>query len=60
MSVITDGGKIKVPGHRLISTRMVKCSTNVEAFALHASDIEEVTATFSRYLRNPRVRGVIR
>ncbi|KAM0952853.1 putative cyclic nucleotide-binding domain, Ion transport domain, rmlC-like jelly roll [Dioscorea sansibarensis] len=59
-SVNKGGGKIKIPGQRLISTRMVKCLTNVEAFALHASDIEEVTATFSRYLRNPRVRGVIR
>ncbi|KAJ3695955.1 hypothetical protein LUZ60_001332 [Juncus effusus] len=54
------GGKNKLQGLRYISTRTVKCLTNVEAFALHASDLEEVTHLFSRFLRNPRVQGAIR
>lgn len=53
-------GKIRIPGQRLLSNRMVRCLTNVEAFALRAADIEEVTSLFSRFLRKPRVQGAIR
>ncbi|CAN0902221.1 Probable cyclic nucleotide-gated ion channel 20, chloroplastic [Linum grandiflorum] len=59
-SVSRDGKKIKFPGHRLISSRMVRCLTNVEAFSLRAVDLEEVTSIFTRNLRNPRVQGAIR
>eukprot|EP00268_Persea_americana_P019348 TRINITY_DN19916_c0_g1_i1.p1 TRINITY_DN19916_c0_g1~~TRINITY_DN19916_c0_g1_i1.p1 ORF type:complete len:782 (+),score=97.16 TRINITY_DN19916_c0_g1_i1:523-2868(+) len=59
-SVNKDGKKFRVPVQRLLSDRTVLCLTNVEAFALRASDIEEVTALFSRFLRNPRVQGAIR
>ncbi|XP_042403007.1 probable cyclic nucleotide-gated ion channel 20, chloroplastic [Zingiber officinale] len=59
-SVNREGGKIRFPGSRLLSTRTVRCLTNVEAFALHAGDLEEVTTLFSRFLRNPRVQGAIR
>ncbi|CAN1856294.1 Probable cyclic nucleotide-gated ion channel 20, chloroplastic [Linum perenne] len=59
-SVSRDGKKIKFPGHRLISSRMVRCLTNVEAFSLRAVDLEEVTSIFARNLRNPRVQGAIR
>ncbi|KAJ8433294.1 hypothetical protein Cgig2_012862 [Carnegiea gigantea] len=55
-----DGKKSRATGHRLVSNRAVRCLTNVEAFALRASDIEEVTSLFSRFLRNPRVQGAIR
>ncbi|ONI09486.1 hypothetical protein PRUPE_5G240800 [Prunus persica] len=53
-------GKIRIPGQRLLSNRMVRCLTNVEAFSLRAADIEEVTSLFSRFLRKPRVQGAIR
>lgn len=59
-SVNKGGGKVRFPGHRLVSNRMVKCCTNVEAFTLRAGDIEEVTGLFSRFLRKPRVQGAIR
>lgn len=59
-SVNRDGTKIRIPGPRLLSNRMAKCSTNVEAFTLRAADLEEVTSLFSRFLRNPRVQGAIR
>ncbi|MQM16710.1 hypothetical protein Taro_049669, partial [Colocasia esculenta] len=54
------GRKVRFPGQRLFSNRTVKCSTNVEAFALQAADLEHVTAHFARFLRNPRVEGAIR
>ncbi|XP_048443675.1 probable cyclic nucleotide-gated ion channel 20, chloroplastic [Pyrus x bretschneideri] len=59
-SVNKDGKKIRIPGQRLLSNRMVRCLTNVEAFSLRAADIEEVTSVFSRFLRKPRVQGAIR
>lgn len=55
-----DGGKIKFNGMRLVAIRTVRCLTNVEAFVLRASDLEEVTSQFARFLRNPRVQGAIR
>ncbi|CAK8532268.1 unnamed protein product [Lathyrus sativus] len=55
-----EGKKVKLQGRGLTSDRTVKCLTNVEAFSLHAKDIEEVTTLFARFLRSPRVQGVIR
>ncbi|XP_021292076.1 probable cyclic nucleotide-gated ion channel 20, chloroplastic isoform X2 [Herrania umbratica] len=59
-SVNRDGKKIRIPGQRLLSNRIVRCLTNVEAFSLRAADLEAVTSLFSRFLRNPRVQGAIR
>lgn len=59
-SVNRDVKKIRIPGQRLLSNRMVRCLTNVEAFSLRAADLEEVTSLFARFLRNPRVQGAIR
>ncbi|KAI3464188.1 hypothetical protein Pfo_020851 [Paulownia fortunei] len=59
-SVNKDGRRIRIPGHRLLSNRLVRCLTNVEAFVLRAADLEEVTSLFSRFLRSPRVQGAIR
>ncbi|KAK0586892.1 hypothetical protein LWI29_014011 [Acer saccharum] len=59
-SVNRDVKKIRIPGKRLLSTRMVKCLTNVEVFSLRAADLEEVTSLFARFLRNPLVQGAIR
>ncbi|CAI0472789.1 unnamed protein product [Linum tenue] len=59
-SVSKEGKKIKVPGQRLISSRTVRCLTNVEAFSLRAIDLEDVTSIFARSLRNPRVQSAIR
>ncbi|XP_020699379.1 probable cyclic nucleotide-gated ion channel 20, chloroplastic isoform X1 [Dendrobium catenatum] len=53
-------GRVRFSGQRLFSNRTVRCLTNVEAFALRAADLEEVTIIFSRFLRNPRVQGAIR
>ncbi|XP_059304210.1 probable cyclic nucleotide-gated ion channel 20, chloroplastic isoform X1 [Lycium ferocissimum] len=59
-SINRDGKKIRIPGHRLLSNRLVRCLTNVEAFILRASDLEEVTNLFARFLRSPRVQGALR
>ncbi|XP_075482396.1 LOW QUALITY PROTEIN: putative cyclic nucleotide-gated ion channel 20, chloroplastic [Primulina tabacum] len=59
-SVNKDGRRIRIPGHRLLSNRVVRCITNVEAFILRAADLEEVTSLFARFLRSPRVQGGIR
>ncbi|KAL2334317.1 hypothetical protein Fmac_015530 [Flemingia macrophylla] len=59
-SVSTDGRKVRLPGQRLVSNRTVRCLTNVEAFSLSASDLEEVTILFTRFLRSPCVQGALR
>ncbi|KAH1234034.1 putative cyclic nucleotide-gated ion channel 20, chloroplastic [Glycine max] len=59
-SVSTDGRKVRLPGQRLVSNRTVRCLTNVESFSLSASDIEEVTILFTRFLRSPCVQGALR
>ncbi|KAL7138779.1 hypothetical protein ABFS83_09G005400 [Erythranthe nasuta] len=59
-SINKDGRRMRILGHRLLSNRLVRCLTNVEAFVLRASDLEEVTSLFSRFLRSPRVQGAIR
>ncbi|KAJ0104512.1 hypothetical protein Patl1_19487 [Pistacia atlantica] len=59
-SVNRDVKQKRILGQRLLSNRTVECLTNVEAFSLRASDIEEVTSLFARFLRNPRVQGAIR
>ncbi|KAF8014585.1 hypothetical protein BT93_H0418 [Corymbia citriodora subsp. variegata] len=59
-SINKDGRKIRPPGNRLLSNRTVTCVTNVEAFALRAEDLEEVTRLFARFLRKPKVQGAIR
>lgn len=51
---------VRRTGQRALSSRMVKCITNVEAFSLQAADLEYVANNFSRYMRNPRVQGAIR
>lgn len=53
-------GKMRIAGHRLLSNRLIRCLTNVEAFVLRLADIEEVTSLFARFLRSPRVQGAIR
>ncbi|XP_027357339.1 probable cyclic nucleotide-gated ion channel 20, chloroplastic [Abrus precatorius] len=59
-SFSSDGRKVRLPGQRLLSSRTVSCLTNVEAFSLHAADLEEVTILFTRFLRSPRVQGALR
>ncbi|CAN4085411.1 unnamed protein product [Withania somnifera] len=59
-SINRDGKNIRISGHGLLSNRLVKCLTNVEAFILRASDLEEVTNLFARFLRSPRVQGALR
>ncbi|KAI3941403.1 hypothetical protein MKW92_022213 [Papaver armeniacum] len=59
-SVNRDGKKMKTPGHRVISNRMVTCLTNVEAFSLKVDDLEEVTAFYAAFLRKPIVQAAIR
>ncbi|KAK4479268.1 hypothetical protein RD792_014779 [Penstemon davidsonii] len=59
-SVNKDGKRIRIPGHRLLSKRLVRCLTNVEAVVLRAADLEEVTSLFSRFLLRSCVQGAIR
>lgn len=58
--LFADGKNVRITGRRLLSNRLVRCLTNVEAFQLRAADLEQFTARFARYLRNPRVQGAIR
>ncbi|KAK2992134.1 hypothetical protein RJ640_002823, partial [Escallonia rubra] len=51
--------ELRIPGRILLSNRMIRCLTNVEAFILRAADLGEVTGLFSRFLRNPRIQGAI-
>uniref|UniRef100_A0A6N2KA75 Cyclic nucleotide-binding domain-containing protein n=1 Tax=Salix viminalis TaxID=40686 RepID=A0A6N2KA75_SALVM len=57
-SVSKDGRKTS--GQCLISSRTVRCLSNVEALSLSAADLEQVTSIFARHLRNPLVQGAIR
>ncbi|KAK7314723.1 hypothetical protein VNO77_33250 [Canavalia gladiata] len=59
-SVSTDGRRVRLPGQKLLSSRTVKCLTNVEALSLRDADLEEVTILFTRFLRSPRVQGTLR
>ncbi|XP_059645561.1 probable cyclic nucleotide-gated ion channel 20, chloroplastic isoform X2 [Cornus florida] len=59
-SVYKDERNIRIPRHKLLSNRMVRCLTNVEAFTLQAADLEDVTSLFARFLRIPRVQGAMR
>ncbi|KAL8530092.1 hypothetical protein ACS0TY_007251 [Phlomoides rotata] len=59
-SVNKDGTRIRISGHKSLSNRVVSCLTYVEAFVLRASDLEEVTSLFARFLKSPRVQGAIR
>ncbi|KAF8089480.1 hypothetical protein N665_0505s0030 [Sinapis alba] len=55
-----DGVRIKMPTKGLVSNRSVRCVTNVEAFSLSVTDLEDVTSLFPRFLRSNRVQGAIR
>ncbi|AEE75994.1 unnamed protein product [Arabidopsis thaliana] len=59
-SVNPDGTRIRMPSKGLLSSRNVRCVTNVEAFSLSVADLEDVTSLFSRFLRSHRVQGAIR
>ncbi|XP_024015486.1 putative cyclic nucleotide-gated ion channel 19 [Eutrema salsugineum] len=59
-SINPDGTRIKMPPKGLVSSRNVRCVTNVEAFSLSVADLEDVTSLFSRFLRSHRVQGAIR
>ncbi|ERN11112.1 hypothetical protein AMTR_s00024p00155680 [Amborella trichopoda] len=55
-----DKQKMRLMEHVLISRRKVKCISNVIAFVLRGSDLEEVPFLFMRFLRNPEVIRIIR
>lgn len=56
-----DGEKFRIPAQKLLSKRIVRCLTNVEAFTLSAADLEEVFSFYSGLLiRNPLVQGAIK
>lgn len=59
-SLNKDVTRMRIPGHKSLSNRVVSCSTYVEAFVLHAADLEQVTSLFARFLKSPRVQGAIR
>ncbi|XP_074338802.1 putative cyclic nucleotide-gated ion channel 20, chloroplastic [Apium graveolens] len=53
--------KITVPAHKLVSKRMVRCLTDVQAYTVQASELEEVISLYSGLLiRNPHFQGAIR
>ncbi|KZV34776.1 putative cyclic nucleotide-gated ion channel 20, chloroplastic-like [Dorcoceras hygrometricum] len=56
-SVNKDGRRMRPTGHRLLSNRSARCTTNVEALVLRAADLEEVMSFFAGFLRSPRVQG---
>ncbi|CAJ1952235.1 unnamed protein product [Sphenostylis stenocarpa] len=59
-SVSADGRRVRLPGQKLLSNRTVRCLTNVEALALRAANLEEITILFTRFLRSSRVQGALR
>ncbi|XP_051204335.1 probable cyclic nucleotide-gated ion channel 20, chloroplastic [Lolium perenne] len=59
-SVNRDAGEVLVDPVRWMSIRTIRCLTNVEAFVLQRSDLEEVTSEFSMFLCNPSVIAAIR
>ncbi|KAL9684196.1 hypothetical protein QQ045_021630 [Rhodiola kirilowii] len=59
-SLYKDASKPRIKGQRPISIRNVRCLTNVEAFTLGASDIEEITNLFATFLHSPRIQEAIR
>ncbi|VVB05569.1 unnamed protein product [Arabis nemorensis] len=59
-AVNPDGTKIRMLSKGFLSTRTVRCVTNVEAFSLSVADLEDVTSLFSRFLSSHRVQGAIR
>lgn len=53
--------KVTIPAHKLVSKRMVRCLTYVQAYTVQASDLEEVISLYSGLLiRNPHFQGAIR
>lgn len=56
-----DGKRSRIPVYKLLSNKMARCLTNVEAYTLRAADLEEVASLYSANLiRKPPVQGVIR
>ncbi|KAL8158191.1 hypothetical protein AgCh_002762 [Apium graveolens] len=54
------GKEVGIPVHKLLSDRTVRCLTNVEAFTLQATDLEDIISLYSGLLiRNPYVQGTI-
>lgn len=47
-----DDTNFKIPAQKLLSKRMVRCLTNVEAFTLRVADLEEVFSFYSGLLIN--------
>ncbi|KAL5730975.1 hypothetical protein ACHQM5_003746 [Ranunculus cassubicifolius] len=54
------GGKLCVSRYYLPSNRTVTCLTDVEAFSLQFTDLDEVTTLFPGFLRSSRVQGALR
>ncbi|CAN8258977.1 unnamed protein product [Cochlearia groenlandica] len=59
-SINPNGTRTKMPLKGLVSSRNVRCVTNVEAFSLSVADLEDVTSLFSRILRSNKVQGAIK
>ncbi|PON81934.1 cAMP-dependent protein kinase regulatory subunit [Trema orientale] len=60
-SVNKDGKAVRMfSGQRLLSNRMIRCLTDVEAFSLKPADLQEFNSLYSRFFRNPRVQGAMR
>lgn len=59
-SLHRDGKRIRIPAQKMLSRRMVRCLTNVEAYTLQVADLVEVTRLFSwRLFKNPQIQGAI-
>jgi hypothetical protein len=43
-----------------VSFRTVTCLDNVDAFALEASDLEDISTNYYRYMSTVRVQGALR
>lgn len=58
--VSISDGRIRFPRERLLSKRVVRCLTNVEAFVLRSMDIEEVMSLYAKLLGIDNVQRDIR
>ncbi|KAK1387789.1 Cyclic nucleotide-binding domain-containing protein [Heracleum sosnowskyi] len=48
-SLYRDEGRTRIPAQKFLCKRMVRCLTNVEAFTVRATDLEEVFTSYSGF-----------
>jgi hypothetical protein len=60
--ILCAGGiwKKRIRGQLVVSSQTVTCLDNVDAFALEASDLEDISTNYYHYMNMVRVQGALR